>query len=336
MTKIAVVALGGNALTRAGQAGTYDEMVANAAAMATAVNDVLEAGWRVVIVHGNGPQVGNLALQQEAALKQGAALQQGATLRQEATATVPAQPLALLGAMTQGMLGSLIARSVDLLRGRGTAAALVTHVTVEPADPAFGAPSKPIGPFFEPEEAERLARHGGWVVQPDAGRGHRRVVASPQPTSVIEIEALRALVEAGHLVIAGGGGGIPVVAGDICAAVDAVIDKDRAACLIARQLGAQALLLVTAVDRVMLDYGKPTQSGLGTITADQAAGYLAQGQFPPGSMGPKIEAALRFLDEGGELAVITSPALLAATLAGQGPPPGTRIERAPSQSGQAW
>jgi carbamate kinase len=324
MTKIAVVALGGNALTRAGQSGTHDEMVANAAAMATAVNDVLEAGWRVVIVHGNGPQVGNLALQQEA------------TLRQEATASVPAQPLALLGAMTQGMLGSLIARSVDLLRGRGTAAALVTHVTVEPADPAFGAPSKPIGPFFEPEEAERLARRGGWVVQPDAGRGHRRVVASPQPTSVIEIEALRALVEAGHLVIAGGGGGIPVVAGDICGAVDAVIDKDRAACLIARQLGAQALLLVTAVDRVMLDYGKPTQSGLGTITADEAARYLAEGQFPPGSMGPKIEAALRFLDEGGELAVITSPALLAATLAGQGPPPGTRIERAPSQSGQAW
>src|SRR5262249_11129580 len=135
MTKIAVVALGGNALTRAGQAGTYDEMVANAAAMATAVNDVLEAGWRVVIVHGNGAQGGNLAPQQEAAL------QQGATLRQEATAAVPAQPLALLGAMTQGMLGSLIARSVDLLRGRGTAAALVTHVTVEPADPAFGAPS---------------------------------------------------------------------------------------------------------------------------------------------------------------------------------------------------
>jgi carbamate kinase len=117
--------------------------------------------------------------------------------------------------------------------------------------------------------------------------------------------------------------------------VDAVIDKDRAACLIARQLGAQALLLVTAVDRVMLDYGKPTQSGLGTITAELAARYLAEGQFPPGSMGPKIEAALRFLDEGGELAVITSPALLAATLAGQGPPPGTRIERAPSQSGQA-
>ena len=317
MTKIAVVALGGNALTRAGQSGSYDEMMANAAAMATAVNDVLEAGWRVVVVHGNGPQVGNVALQQEA------------------TSAVPAQPLALLGAMTQGMLGSVIARAIDLLRGRGTAAALVTHVTVDPADPAFGAPSKPIGPFFEPAEAERLARRRGWVVQPDSGRGYRRVVASPQPVGVIEIEALRALVEAGHLVIAAGGGGIPVLAADPCRVVDAVIDKDWAACLIARQLGAQALLLVTAVDRVMLDYGTPTESSLGTISAGQAAGYLAEGQFPPGSMGPKIEAALRFLDQGGELAVITSPARLGATLAGHGGPSGTRIERAASQSGQA-
>jgi len=320
MAKIAVVALGGNALTRAGQAGTYDEMMANAAAMATAVNDVLEAGWRVVIVHGNGPQVGNLAMQQEAALQL------------QASAMVPAQPLALLGAMTQGMLGSLLARAIDLLRGPGTAAALVTHVTVDPADPAFGAPSKPIGPFFEPAEAQRLARRSGWVVQPDSGRGYRRVVASPQPTSVIEIAALRALVDAGHLVIAGGGGGIPVVADDPCRVVDAVIDKDRAACLIAGQLGAQALLLVTAVDRVMLDYGRPTQSGLGTLTAGDAARYLAEGQFPPGSMGPKVEAALRFLDEGGELAIITSPALLAATLAGRGEPAGTRIERVPSQT----
>jgi len=270
----------------------------------------------VVIVHGNGPQVGNLALQQEA------------------TSAVPAQPLALVGAMTQGMLGSLIARAIDLLRGRGTAAALVTHVTVDPADPAFGTPSKPIGPFYEPVEAKRLARRDGWVVQPDSGRGYRRVVASPQPVGVIEIEAMRALVEAGHLVIAGGGGGIPVLAGDPGRTVDAVIDKDRAACLIARQLGAQALLLVTAVDRVMIDFGRPTESGLGTITAGEAARYLAEGQFPPGSMGPKIEAALRFLDEGGELVVITSPAMLAATLAGPGAAAGTRIERVASQSGQ--
>jgi carbamate kinase len=310
MTRTAVVALGGNALTRTGQSGTCDEMLANAAAMASAVNDVIEAGWRVVIVHGNGPQVGNLALQQEA------------------TTMVPAQPLALLSAMTQGLLGSLIARAIDLLRGPGTAAALITHVTVDPADPAFGSPSKPIGPFFGPVEAGQLAKSRGWVVQPDAGRGYRRVVASPEPCGVIEIDALRALVDAGHLVIAGGGGGIPILdATSHSAAVDAVIDKDRAAGLIARLLGAQALLLVTAVERVMLDYGKPTQSELGTITADEASRYLSEGQFPPGSMGPKIEAALRFLAEGGDLAVITSPDLLAATLNASGARSGTRIQR---------
>jgi carbamate kinase len=313
MTKTAVVALGGNALTRVGQSGTYDEMLANAAAMASAVHAVIEAGWRVVIVHGNGPQVGNLALQQEA------------------TGMVPAQPLPLLSAMTQGLLGSLLVRAIDLLRGPGTAVALITHVTVDPADPAFASPSKPIGPFFEAAEARRLAEARGWMVQPDSGRGYRRVVASPEPADVIEIDALRALVDAGHLVIAGGGGGIPVCDGTSPGAtVDAVIDKDRAAGLIARLLGAQALLLVTAVDRVMLDYGQPTQSELTAITADEAARHLADGQFPPGSMGPKVEAALRFLDSGGELAVITSPDLLAATLTGAGAQSGTRIERSPA------
>jgi len=322
MTKTAVVALGGNALTRVGQSGTCDEMLANAAAMASAVHAVVEAGWRVVIVHGNGPQVGNLALQQEA------------------TAIVPPQPLPLLSAMTQGLLGSLLARAINLLRGPGTAIALITHVAVDPADPAFGSPTKPIGPFFEPAEARRMAEARGWVVQPDSGRGYRRVVASPEPASVIEIDALRALVDAGHLVIAGGGGGIPVQAtGSYGGLADAVIDKDRAAGLIARLLGAQALALVTAVDRVMLDYGKPTQSELGTITAAEAARHHAEGQFPPGSMGPKIEAALRFLAGGGELAVVTSPGLLAVTLSGTltgaGARSGTRIERAPAHAESA-
>src|SRR5215469_977543 len=204
MTKIAVVALGGNALTRAGQSGSCDEMMANAAAMATAVNDVIEAGWRVVIVHGNGPQVGNLALQQEA------------------TSAVPAQPLSLLNAMTQGELGSLIASAVNALRGPGAAVAVVTHVTVSPADPAFAAPAKPIGPFFEAGEAERLAAARGWAVHPDAGRGFRRVVPSPEPTGIVEIGAIRALVEAGCLVIACGGGGIPVdISGERAVGIDA-------------------------------------------------------------------------------------------------------------------
>jgi carbamate kinase len=313
MTKTAVVALGGNALTRVGEAGTAAEMAANAAAMAASVGEVIEAGWRVVIVHGNGPQVGNLALQQEA------------------TAEVPAQPLALLNAMTQGELGSLIASAVDAVRGPGAAAAIVTHVTVSPADPAFAAPSKPIGPFFAAEEAARLAAVRGWTVAPDSGRGLRRVVPSPEPTGVVELGAVRALVDAGFVVIACGGGGIPVTGAG--AAVDAVIDKDRAAGLLARLLGAQALVLVTAVDRVMLDYGTPRQAELGTITAGDAERYLRAGQFPPGSMGPKVEAALAFLAAGGRWAAITSPRLLAATMAGGGRA-GTRIEPSPARAGR--
>jgi carbamate kinase len=313
MTKTAVVALGGNALTRLGQSGTAEDMAANAAAMAASVNDVIEAGWRVVIVHGNGPQVGNLALQQEA------------------TTMVPAQPLALLTAMTQGELGSLIAGSVNALRGPGAAAALVTHVTVGPADPAFAVPSKPIGPFFSPDDARRLAARRDWVVQPDSGRGFRRVVPSPEPTGVVELDAVRALVAAGHVVIACGGGGIPVTAAG-GRRVDAVVDKDRAASLLARLLGAEALLILTAVDRVMLDYGTPRQAELETVTADEAERYLGEGQFPPGSMGPKVEAALAFLAAGGEWAAITSPGLLAATMSpASGQRAGTRIERCPAR-----
>jgi carbamate kinase len=316
MTKTAVVALGGNALTLPGQAGTCDEMQANAAAMAAAINEVIEAGWHAVVVHGNGPQVGNLALQQES------------------TALAQAQPLAVLDAMTQGQLGSLVALAIDRLRGPGSATAVVTHVTVDPADPAFQAPTKPIGPFFDRPEAERLAAQRGWVVHPDSGRGYRRVVASPEPTGIVEIGAIRALVRAGQLVIAAGGGGIPLGnGGGTGAFADAVIDKDRAARLLATMLGAEALLLVTAVDRVMLNYGTPRQSGLGTITADEAARYLADGQFPAGSMGPKVEAALRFLADGGEVAVITTPGLLAGTLTGAGSGLGTRIEPSRSRAG---
>ena len=163
MTKTAVVALGGNALTRVGQSGTYDEMLANAAAMASAVHAVIEAGWRVVIVHGNGPQVGNLALQQEG------------------TAMVPAQPLPLLTAMTQGLLGSMLGRAIDLLRGPGTAVAMITHVTVDPADPAFSAPAKPIGPFFEPPEARRLAQARGWATPSLADLPRAAIGSWPSP-----------------------------------------------------------------------------------------------------------------------------------------------------------
>jgi carbamate kinase len=259
----------------------------------------------------------------------------------------------VLGAMTQGMLGSLIALSIDLLRGPGSAASVITHVTVDRTDPAFLAPTKPIGPFFDRTQAERLAAERGWVVRPDSGHGYRRVVASPEPTGIVEIDAIRALVDRGLLVIAAGGGGIPVADGGGTRPprdgrtlladgpppslyADAVIDKDRAARLLATLIGAQALLLVTAVDRVMLDYGTSQQCGLATITADEAARYLADGQFPPGTMGPKVGAALKFLADGGDLAVITSPVLLARTLAGSDPGCGTRIEPCPSRARQGY
>jgi carbamate kinase len=321
MTKTAVIALGGNAFTLPGQSGAFAQMLCQAKAMATAVNEVIEGGWRVVIVHGNGPQVGNLAMQQES------------------NTVVPAQPLATLGAMTQGQLGSLIALSIDQLRGAGSAACVLTHVTVDPADPAFQNPTKPIGPFFEREHADRLAAERGWVVRADAGRGYRRVVASPEPTGIVEINAIRALVDEGFLVIAAGGGGIPLIGEGIGHSQDrsaspfaeAVIDKDRAARLLATLIGAHALLLVTAVDQVMLDFGTPQQRGLDCLTADEAARLLSDGQFPPGSMGPKVGAALQFLDDGGEVAIITSPGLLADTLAGSRAGSGTRIERSHTQ-----
>ena len=315
MTKTAVVALGGNALTKAGQAGTYEEKAQNAAGMAHAIKDLLDTGWQVVIVHGNGPQIGNLAIQQEA------------------TDLVPAQPLDLLGAMTQGELGSLIARAVDVLCGRGVAVPVITHVAVDPDDPAFLHPTKPVGPFFSKEAAGRLATERRWTMREDAGRGYRRVVPSPEPVDVLELAGVRALVAAGRLVIAAGGGGIPVVARrDGYVGVDAVIDKDRAACLLASALPAQALLFVTAVETAFLDYGTPRQRPLRRLARDDAQRYLDDGQFPAGSMGPKVEAALRFLDAGGEVAVITTPELLAATLTHPGPHTGTRIERTASSA----
>ena len=303
MAKTAVVALGGNALTREGQAGTYAELQANATQMAKSVCSLLRTGWRVVLVHGNGPQVGNLAIQQE----------EGARL-------VPAQPLFSLGAMTEGQLGSLICLALreegkpEWMRG---AVALVTHVSVQPDDPAFDDPTKPIGPFLSAEEAETMAAARGWVVKPDAGRGFRRVVPSPQPVTILETSAIRALLEAGQVVVAAGGGGVPVVRSENgFRGVDAVIDKDYAAQQLATSLAADALVLVTGVEVVQLHYGTPEQVPIHEMTVAEAEGYLEVGEFPEGSMGPKVRAATRFLRRGGEVSVITTPQLVYASLEG--------------------
>ncbi len=320
MGRIVVLALGGNALTNVGQAGTYEELEANATSMARSVSSLMRTGWEGVLVHGNGPQVGNLALQQE-----------------EGSDLVPPQPLFALGAMTQGQIGSLIALSLGKVLGPRAPGivAVVTHSEVDPSDPAFASPTKPIGPFLDPEEAQAYAAARGWAVKEDAGRGWRRVVPSPEPVSILEGPAIRALLEGGFVVIAAGGGGIPVVAsgprGHSYAGIEAVIDKDYAAQRLASSLEAQALVLVTSVESVLLDYGTPGQRAIAEMSLEDAEHHLAEGQFPEGSMAPKIRAATRFLRAGGEVAVITTPALVYASLEGtvselEGRP-GTRIVR---------
>ena len=311
MPKTAVVALGGNALTRAGQTGTYDEQSDNAVTMARAVMGLRRSGWRVVIVHGNGPQVGNLAIQHE-----------------EGRRLVPAQPLFSLGAMTQGQIGSLISLALRAEQIDLPVAAVVTHVVVSPDDPAFARPSKPIGPFFTKARASELAAKRGWTVDDDSGRGFRRRVASPRPVTIVETPAIEALVASGSIVIAAGGGGVPVVStGSGLRGVEAVIDKDYVAGQLASALGAQALVFVTDVPRLMIDFGDPTERALAEIDVEAAERYQQDGQFPPGSMGPKVDAATRFLRTGGDVAVISTAALAAVTLdstdAGEGT--GTRI-----------
>lgn len=305
MAGIAVLALGGNALTRQDQRGTLEEQYANAVAMALSVRSLIRKGWHIVIVHGNGPQVGNLAIQHE-----------------ESADLVPALPLFTLGAMTQGALGSLICLALhEVCRQEiSGAVSIVTHVEVDPDDPALADPTKPIGPFFGPAEAARLEDRRGWTMTEDSGRGYRRVVPSPRPMAPIEADAISALVDTGYVVVAGGGGGIPVVSSGDGAyrGVDAVIDKDFAAERIADAVGAQALVMVTGVPTVRIDFGTPDERAVAEMTAAEARLHLADGQFPPGSMGPKVRAAVEFVEAPGaapgRLAAITTPELVYATL----------------------
>jgi carbamate kinase len=316
MLRTAVIALGGNAFTREGQTGTYEEQRANALAMASTVAAVRAAGWAVVVVHGNGPQVGNLAIQNE-----------------EGRAIVPGQPLFSLGAMTQGELGSLICLAMAEADPQAEVCALVTHVLVDRDDPAFEHPTKPIGPFFTAERAAQLAAERGWQVTEDSGRGYRRVVASPRPTRIVESAAVRRLVESGTVVVAGGGGGVPVVqSGSGLTGAEAVIDKDYVAAQLAIELGAAALVLVTGVPHVMLDFGSPAQRPLLEVDAVELESHLRAGHFAEGSMAPKVRAACRFLQTGGGLAVITTPELVPASLDGAGG--GTRVVTGRSAAAQ--
>jgi carbamate kinase len=305
MSKTAVVAIGGNALTRDGELGTQEEQYKNAMAMGRSVRSLIRQGWRVVVVHGNGPQVGNLAIQHE----------EGARL-------VPAQPLFVLDAMTQGAIGSMISLALHEVCGSEISGvvSVITHVVVDPNDPAFSRPTKPIGPFFTEAEMHKFTRERKWTMISDSGRGFRRVVASPQPQATLEAAAIATLIDTGYIVVAAGGGGIPVVRrGNAYCGIDAVVDKDFAAERIADAANAAALVMVTGVPTVLLDFGLPTERPVEQLFVDEARRYLAEGQFPLGSMGPKMAAAIKFIEgqtESGveRVAAITTPELVYTTL----------------------
>jgi carbamate kinase len=309
VTETVILAIGGNALAPAGL-GEFSDQESRARGVAETAVRMIDDGARLLVVHGNGPQVGALAMAQEAVSRE-----------------VPVQPLFVLGAMTQGQLGYLLAQAIgDTLVTAGrprSVAAVMTQVVVSPDDPAFGRPTKPIGPFFSEGRARRLADARGWSVAEDSGRGWRRVVASPEPVEVVEAGEIRRLLDAGEVVVACGGGGVPVArVGDDLVGVDAVIDKDFAAALIGRLVGATSLLLLTGVERVMIDFGTPDERAVETMTLAEARAHLADGQFPPGSMGPKVEAAVQFVEGGGREAIITSLEAATDAMAGR---TGTRI-----------
>ncbi|MFP4307670.1 MAG: carbamate kinase [Desulfococcaceae bacterium] len=302
--KILLVALGGNALIRKGQAGTIDEQFEN---LRTPMEQVarLSRDFRIILTHGNGPQVGNLMLQQECC------------------DAVPGLPLEILVAQTQGQIGYMIESTLDAaLMALGVEdqlfVSLLSYVVVDPDDPAFADPAKPVGPVFTEEQAARLS-----YPTRQTAKGRRRVVASPKPATIVEKREIRRLIEAGFLVICCGGGGIPVIReGRSFAGVDAVIDKDLASARLAAEVGVDRFLIATDEPGAFLDYGKPDQRFLSEMTVEEAEGHLEAGQFPPGSMGPKIEAAVAFVKSGGREAVIASVDRIGEAVAGK---TGTRI-----------
>jgi carbamate kinase len=289
-----VVALGGNALSPAGGTGTADEMRAALARTSETLADLVERGVSLVITHGNGPQVGRILLQQEYAAEH-----------------VPPMPMDVCGAQSQGQIGYLLAQSLDsALRRRGLptrALCLVTQVVVDGRDPAFRRPTKPVGPSYERPEAQRIAHQTGHVFRIMADRRWRRVVASPAPLRIVEEEPLLQIIDAGHVVVAAGGGGVPVVEHKReLRGVEAVVDKDLTAARLATLVRADALLILTAVPRVQVGFGTPAARSLDRLAAAEARQLLDAGEFPEGSMGPKVAACLAFLDAGGSRAVIAA------------------------------
>ncbi|HEY7589991.1 MAG TPA: carbamate kinase [Candidatus Limnocylindrales bacterium] len=309
----AVVAIGGNALILDGQKGTIAEQYDNAVEMAGHIATLVREGWGIVLTHGNGPQVGFILLRSELVGD---------------SAPVPQLSLEMSSADSQGGIGHILSLALlNALAAKGLrdrVAYVLTHTVVDAADPAFGQPTKPIGPFYTAAEARTRGERNGWQMIEDSGRGYRRVVPSPVPLRIVESDQIRALVDAGFVVVAVGGGGIPVVeeSSGVYQGVEAVIDKDRASALLAASLGVPLLVLSTGVEQVAVHFRQPDQRFLDRLPVSDARRYLAEGEFPKGSMGPKIEAAIAFLERGGEEVLITTPAALERAIAGA---TGTRV-----------
>ena len=300
-----LIAVGGNSLIRAGEKGTVAEQSENARRTAAAIIGLIRGGNRLVITHGNGPQVGAALLRSERASDQ-----------------VPSHTLDVCGAATQGEIGYLLTqalhRELSAADMHVPVVSLVTQSVVSADDPAMQHPTKPIGPFYSRADAQERKRLLGWQVVEDAARGYRRIVPSPEPIEIVEIEVIRELVNNGVLVIACGGGGIPVIRSHgALQGVEAVIDKDRASALLASQLGADLFAISTDTDYVYLDFKKPTQRPLTWVNASDLLTHYNAGHFPPGNMGPKVESVLRFLQNGGREAVITSYEHLCEAVAGK-------------------
>lgn len=291
---LALIAFGGNALLRPEDRGTQEEQIARARQAARWLAEIVRHGYRLVIVHGNGPQVGNILIQSE-----------------EASTKIPPQSLDVAVAQTEGSMGFMLQQAMrnrlEAIGFESGVLTILTEVEVDANDPAFRRPTKPIGPFFTRYRAEALARDYGWTVREDAGRGWRKVVPSPHPLRILGLEAIKAALESTRVVIAAGGGGIPVVRGrdGQWRGIEAVIDKDYASALLAAELGADLFIILTGVDRVSIDFGQENERKIDSMTVAEAEQWLRDGQFPAGSMGPKIEAAIDFVRRARKEVLIT-------------------------------
>lgn len=303
--RLAVVAFGGNALLRPEDRGTQEEQIARARQAARWLAEIVRHGYRMIVVHGNGPQVGNILIQAE-----------------EASTKIPPQSLDVCVAQTEGSIGFMLQQAIrnrmESIGVAGEVATILTEVEVDAADPAFKRPTKGIGPFFTRYRAEALERDLGWTMKEDAGRGWRHVVPSPRPVRILNVDTIGKMLESATVVIAAGGGGIPVVRGrdGQWRGIEAVIDKDYASARLAADLGADLFVILTGVPKVAINFGKPDQKFLDRITVREAEKHLGDGQFPAGSMGPKMESAVEFVRATKQQVLITDVEVLREALEG--------------------